>query len=64
MFSVRYLLNQFIDFDPIRIDTLLGEDKELIRFWRSKLNFQGHNNTLKCPKYGFCSLSSEPVDGV
>ena len=31
--SVRYLLNQSMDFDQTRIDTLLGEGELLIRFW-------------------------------
>ena len=31
--SVRYLLNHWMDFDQTFIDTLLGEWKELIRFW-------------------------------
>ena len=34
MVSVRYLLNQLMDFDQ-RIDTLLGEGELLIRFWYS-----------------------------
>ena len=31
--SVRYLLNQWIDFDQTCIGTILGGCKELIRFW-------------------------------
>ena len=30
---VHYLLNQLMDFDQFCIDTLLGEVKDLIRFW-------------------------------
>ena len=42
MVSVRYLLNQLMDFDQTRIDTLLGEGNELIRFLLPIPNFQGH----------------------
>ena len=31
--SAHYLLNQSVDFDQTCIDTLLGREKELIRFW-------------------------------
>ena len=31
--SVHYLMNQLMDLDQICIYTLLGEGKELIRFW-------------------------------
>ena len=43
--------------DATCIDTLLKGGEELT-------NFQGHSATLKCQKYGFCVLSSEPVDGL
>ena len=32
MVSVRYLLNQSMDFDQTSIDTLLGGGEQLIRF--------------------------------
>ena len=32
MVSMCYLLNQLMDFDQTRIDTLLGEGEELIKF--------------------------------
>ena len=38
----RFLLNQWMDFDQICIDTLLGGRKEVIRFWWPWPNFQGH----------------------
>ena len=31
--SAHYLLNQLVDFDQTCIDTLLGREEELIRFW-------------------------------
>ena len=33
MVSERYLLNQLMDLDQIRKDTLLGKWKLVIRFW-------------------------------
>ena len=35
----------------------------LIKFWWHWPYFQGQSGTLKCPKYGFCALSSETADG-
>ena len=48
MVSMRYLLNQLMDFDHTRIYTLYGGGKELIRFWWPWPNFQDHRGTLKC----------------
>ena len=48
--SVRYLLNQWMDFDQTCIGTLLGGGYELTRFWWPWPNFQGQISTLKCPK--------------
>ena len=31
--------------------------------WKAEPYFQGHRGTLKCRKYGFRALSSEPLDG-
>ena len=61
MVSVRYLLNQSMDFDQTHIDTVLGKGKEFIRFWWTRPNFQGYTGTLKCPKLGFPALYFEPV---
>ena len=43
--SALYLLNEWVDFDQICIDTLLGKRKEVIRFWWPWSHFQGHTST-------------------
>ena len=61
-FSVYYLLNHLMNFDQACMDTLLVGGNELIRWWPWP-HIQGHNDTLKCLKYGFHALSSELFDG-
>ena len=50
-----------MDFDQTCIDTMLGGGTSRLDLG-DLANFQGHNSTLKCPKYGFHVLSSELVD--
>ena len=62
MVYVRYLLNWWMDFDQTCLYTVLGKGKVLSRFGWLWPNFQGHTCTLKCLKYGYRALSSEPVN--
>ena len=41
--SMRYIMNQWKDFDQACIDTLLEEWEEFITFWWPWPNFQGKN---------------------
>ena len=45
--SVRYFLNQWMNFDPTCIDTLLGKRKESIRFVDLDLIFKSQTSNLK-----------------
>ena len=63
LFSVRYLLNQWMNFDPTCIRYIVGRDNELIRLRWTWPYFQGHSGTFKYPKYGFSALSPELVGG-
>ena len=61
---LSYLLNQWVDFDQICTDTLLGGRKEVISFWWPWPHFQDHTSSLKfSPKKLVCTLSLEPNDG-
>ena len=40
--SVIYLFKEFVDFNQTCTDTLLGDEKELIRFWLPRPHFQSH----------------------
>ena len=53
---VHFLLNQLLDFDQTCIVTLVGGGEEVTLSF-----FLGHSG--KCPKYGFCALSSALDDG-
>ena len=48
MVSMRYLLNQLMDFDQNRRDTLFEEGKSWLDLGNLDLNFQGQRVTLKC----------------
>ena len=41
--SMGFILNQWMDFDQICIETLLEGWEEMVRFWCPCLNFQGHH---------------------
>ena len=45
--SALYLLNQPVDFNQTCTDTLLGWRKEVLWFWWSWPDFQGHTSTFK-----------------
>ena len=60
--SLCYLLNQWMDFDQTCINILLGGRKELIRFDDLDLIFKV-TPALKCPRWGFRTLSFEPNNG-
>ena len=56
MVSLRYLLNQLIDFDQTCIDTLLGGGEELIRFGDLDLFSRSHRQS-EMSKIGFpCTI--------
>ena len=63
MVSVRYLLNQWMDFDQTCTDTILGGGEELTRFGDLDIIiFQGHHHPIKTVLIShFHTLSSEPV---
>ena len=63
MVSMHYLLTKWMDFDQTCTDTLFGVGEEYIKILVTLTYFQGHKGTLKCPKYCFHGLSSEPVFG-
>ena len=44
--SALYLLNQWVDFDQTGAVALLGQGKEVVRFWWPWSSFQGHTSTL------------------
>ena len=60
----HYLLNQWLEFYQTSTDSLLGQGKEVIRFWWPWPHFQGHYiiKTLKISLV--CTLSHESIDGI
>ena len=57
-FSALHLPNQLVDFVQTCTDTLLGERKEIIRFWWPNSHFQGHTGTFKFPNFDHKWLSA------
>ena len=64
--SALYLLNQSVDFDQTVTDTLLGLEKEVIRFRWPWPHFQSHTSILNyqiLTKKCVCALSLQLNDG-
>ena len=61
---MRYLVNQWMDFDLTCTDTLLGGGTSLLDFGDIDLIFKvSAISILKCSKYGFPVSPSEQMDG-
>ena len=56
--SALYLLNQCLDFDQTGTDTLLGQGKDVVRFWWPWPHFKGHASTLNFSNFDQKSLSA------
>ena len=61
--SAPYFLNQMTDSGQTSYIVILGWFKDLVRFWWSSPNFQGHH-TIKLKNEPCLHLSPEPIGGV